>query len=416
MLRVCMRYGCGTRLPMHNVGDICEACASAGFVRAPPAVVPKRVPRRAKDRTHPLPRESIDLVRASLLREAQAIQESRPALAVPTESQDVDDSMDFDLVYPEDTVETVHSSNSDSTIQGRGPPVDEDADIDLELVYPEDAAEAARKSEPNPRTRVASQASLSAFFIGGLQTIPALDMAQLNNATLTNANLTPLRQCIMPGCNETLTSITLQRCVNCSLGYWKQRKQAAVEARSTPSGVVPGPPTTAAGTPVVMTPNNQESVIKLPKAGLAGGIAALDNTQGRSSDVEEVTEDDAPPPSSSPTSKDSNGPVADLTVDSVPGWDSDLTDLSSSSGEESESESESEVLKITIPVLVNHHSLDGIIAGKPVSRVEERSVNTKGFVMKIYGDVWLGLKMMRVHSRNRQHPMTPPLGTPDGGP
>ena len=64
VLRVCMRFGCGTRLPAHVRGDACEACARAGFVRPPPGVVQKRVPRRATEHTCPRPRESLELVRA----------------------------------------------------------------------------------------------------------------------------------------------------------------------------------------------------------------------------------------------------------------------------------------------------------------------------------------------------------------
>jgi hypothetical protein len=60
-LRACMRFGCGARLPAHVLGDVCSACAGAGFVRPP---VQKRVPRRATDHTRPRPRESRDLVRA----------------------------------------------------------------------------------------------------------------------------------------------------------------------------------------------------------------------------------------------------------------------------------------------------------------------------------------------------------------
>lgn len=71
-----MRFGCGERLPVHVSGEVCEACARAGFlVRPPPpppppllssAVVPKRMPVR---RQFPRSRDALDLVRAvSLLR------------------------------------------------------------------------------------------------------------------------------------------------------------------------------------------------------------------------------------------------------------------------------------------------------------------------------------------------------------
>lgn len=64
VLRICMRFECGARLPAHVLGDVCEACAGAGFVSPPPTVVQKRVPRRATQRTCPRPRESLDIVRA----------------------------------------------------------------------------------------------------------------------------------------------------------------------------------------------------------------------------------------------------------------------------------------------------------------------------------------------------------------
>lgn len=69
VLRVCMRFGCRARLPPHIPGDMCDTCTCAGFVRplpAAPPVVPKRVPRRAADRTSVTcdrPREPLDVVR-----------------------------------------------------------------------------------------------------------------------------------------------------------------------------------------------------------------------------------------------------------------------------------------------------------------------------------------------------------------
>ena len=63
-LRVCMRFGCGARLPPHVLGDMCSACGGAGFVHPPRAVVQKRVPKRATDHMDVRPGESRDLVRA----------------------------------------------------------------------------------------------------------------------------------------------------------------------------------------------------------------------------------------------------------------------------------------------------------------------------------------------------------------
>ena len=58
--RVCMRFGCGARLPLHVSGEMCEACAGAGFIR-PPTVqgVVERIPGRRTPVQQPL-----DLVRA----------------------------------------------------------------------------------------------------------------------------------------------------------------------------------------------------------------------------------------------------------------------------------------------------------------------------------------------------------------
>ena len=58
-LRVCIRFGCGTRLPAHVLGDMCEVCTGAGFVCPPPAPIQRHVlPSPATQRTCPRPRGS----------------------------------------------------------------------------------------------------------------------------------------------------------------------------------------------------------------------------------------------------------------------------------------------------------------------------------------------------------------------
>lgn len=70
-----MRFGCGARIPVHVLGDICEACVRAGFVRPLPAPAPAPVivpsqnrswmymQRRAAEHPYPRPQESL-VVRA----------------------------------------------------------------------------------------------------------------------------------------------------------------------------------------------------------------------------------------------------------------------------------------------------------------------------------------------------------------
>ena len=118
-LRVCMRSGCDARLPAHVLGDTCQACSGAGIVRpsTPREVAQKRTPRRATDRTRPRSRESRDLVRAvsrsfgteiasgetqSLVSIQSPMRETaRGAPTATTESKDVENEMEVDLVYPD---------------------------------------------------------------------------------------------------------------------------------------------------------------------------------------------------------------------------------------------------------------------------------------------------------------------------
>ena len=120
-LRVCMRSGCGARLPAHVLGDTCQACSGAGIARpsTPREVAQKRTPSRATGRTRPRSRQSRDLVRAvspsrsfgteiasgetqSLVSIQLPMRETaRGTPTATTERKDVEDEMEVDLVYPD---------------------------------------------------------------------------------------------------------------------------------------------------------------------------------------------------------------------------------------------------------------------------------------------------------------------------
>ncbi|KAF9233213.1 hypothetical protein BU15DRAFT_66775 [Melanogaster broomeanus] len=335
LLRVCMRFGC-----------VRDSCVQPRLSR--------NVSRDARRSARTcFPESRFDLVRA----------QSPSMSPTPTEIKDADDNMDLDLVYPEKLYTTLRTIPN-RILSGYIPLADDDPDVELELVYPEDAAEVPCKSATKSTPRASSPVSLSTLFAGNLQSIPALAMAQTSDTTPTVASSTPRRQCKMAGCNEVLLSTTsMQRCVRCSLDHWKQRKQAALETRSSRSRAGPSPPAPAVETPMVLTPNDQEAGPKLPEAIPAGEQAALDGNGDRIVGVEESPESSVSPPSS-PTSKNSSsfmGP--EFPIDSIPGWESDLTDLSSSEDDD-EAESRSEVnsgLKIRIPLLANRHPTDGSI-------------------------------------------------------
>ncbi|KAG6373669.1 hypothetical protein JVT61DRAFT_6336 [Boletus reticuloceps] len=154
--RVCIRFGCDARLPAHVPGDMCGACAGAGFVQ-------RRIPRRATERTFPRPRESLDLVGTS------SLQKAAHGTTVTMESMNVEDELEVDLVYPDDVpvaTQCVSTSEESKPIQ--------DEDVELELVYPEDAAETAWALLSKPQIKVSPPTTLRQFFRIGLQAISAL--------------------------------------------------------------------------------------------------------------------------------------------------------------------------------------------------------------------------------------------------
>jgi hypothetical protein len=152
----------------------------------------------------------------------------------------------------------------------------------------------------------------------------------------------------MPGCNEALPAQTrMERCVKCSIGDWKRHKLASADIDSSRR------PSTSSLT----TMEEKEETTTLDER----------------SDVED--ENDLPPPTSSPSKNSSDGLTADHGVRPIPGWDSDLTELSSSdSDSESVSDSDSDPdsrlggphgdtarLTIRIPLLANRLPPDSLL-------------------------------------------------------
>ena len=159
------------------------------------------------------------------------------------------------------------------------------------------------------------------------------------------------RHCQMPGCNETLPAQTrMRRCVKCSIGDWKQRKLASSEIDRSRR-----PSTSSLST---ITSMKEKEVTTMSE---------------ERSDVED--ESDLPPPSSSPGKNSSDGLMADRGVRPIPGWDSDLTELSSSESiSDSDSDSDSDPdprlgeshgdttrLTIRIPLLANRLPPDRLL-------------------------------------------------------
>ncbi|KAH0835725.1 hypothetical protein J3R83DRAFT_9548 [Lanmaoa asiatica] len=327
--RVCLRFGCGARLPVHVLGDMCEACTGAGFVRPPPAILQKRVPRRATERVCPRPRESLDLVRASLAQEA-----ARGAKVTENE-------LEADLVYPDDIpVATNYALTPSESKREELKPI-EDENVELELLYPEDAEKATRTSSSKPRTKLFPPPTLCELFKDSLQTIPASqDLTALADKSPPVSD----RNCHMPGCKEILPAQTrMQRCIKCSIGDWKRRKLAAMD--------IPDLSWRPNATSLTTDTSMEEKEVM--------------TTLSEISEVEDGS--DLPPPPSSSPSKGGGGEVTgDHDGRLIPGWDGDLTELSySNSDTESTSDSgpvpdprpsrprgDATGLRIRIPMLV----------------------------------------------------------------
>ncbi|KAF8556642.1 hypothetical protein OG21DRAFT_1506219 [Imleria badia] len=262
-------------------------------------VYPERVPGRATKRTFPHPR-SIAVVGASLLRTM-----ARRA-AVTTERECVENDSEVDLVYPDDIPVAIQCTSTASASKEEAPKPVEDEDMELELEYPEDATETMQTPSPKPRTRVSPPTTLRQLFKNSLQTIPTLqDITAL-------ADKSAPRLCWMPGCNQVLPAQTsMERCVKCSISDWKRRRLASMDT----SDISRRPSTSSLTTTTSMEENEVTTM--------------LDET----SDVE-----DDPPPTSS-----------------IPGWDSDLTELSSDSESECMSDLDSDSDSDPDPGLASSH-------------------------------------------------------------
>lgn len=147
----------------------------------------------------------------------------------------------------------------------------------------------------------------------------------------------------MPGCNKVLPAQTnMERCVGCSIDDWKRGRSSSM---------------------VTLDPLRWPSVSSLTTNSSMEAkevTLMLDDM----SDVED--KNDTTPPSSFPRKGSSDRPTEDHGVRPIPGWDSDLTELSSSDSDtesRSDSDSESDLelswpdgnptgLKIRIPLLV----------------------------------------------------------------
>ena len=151
----------------------------------------------------------------------------------------------------------------------------------------------------------------------------------------------------MPGCNEALPAQTcMERCVKCSIGDWKRRKQASAD--------IDPPPRPSTSSPSVGTSMEGKEATTIHDD--------ISGVEGAS---------DLPPPSSSPSKNSGNELTTDHGGEPIPGWDSDLTELSSSDSD-SESASDSDPdprpgaphedttgLTIHIPLLVDRLPPDG---------------------------------------------------------
>lgn len=148
----------------------------------------------------------------------------------------------------------------------------------------------------------------------------------------------------MPGCNEVLPVQTnMERCVRCGINDWKRRSRLSSMTVLDPSR---RPSTTSPTTTATM--EEKETAAMLVDM----------------SDVEEASDTSSPP--CSPRKGSNDEPAGDRGVRPIPGWDSDLTELSSSNSDsEGISDSDSEPdetlskpkmdttgFKIHIPLLV----------------------------------------------------------------
>ena len=149
------------------------------------------------------------------------------------------------------------------------------------------------------------------------------------------------RHCRTLGCNEALPAQTcMERCVKCSIGDWKRRRLASMNSSD--------PSQRSSTKSLTTTTSMEEKEVS----------TMLDET----SDVE--GENDPLPPSS-PSKSSGNELTGDGGARQVPGWDSDLTELSDSESESvSDSDSDQDLelaglhgdttgLKIRIPLLAH---------------------------------------------------------------
>ncbi|KAH7886791.1 hypothetical protein F5I97DRAFT_1050631 [Phlebopus sp. FC_14] len=347
-----MRFGCGARLLMDHIGEICEACVKAGlgsYNRTVGSADPKRVPRHAESTSCPrLPHESIDQVKPI------SSHSHLPGVTSGTEHTDED----LKLLYPEDAAEIAENTSSEARVPADMPAAKEDAGMELDLVYPDDVNNVVTKPPPNkPSSVVRTKRSSSALFEqreSRQATIPSLGARADDAVSPASASAITERWCETSGCDEVLPrNSSWKRCVKCTMKHWKQLKHAAFEARNKASL------SSLQAWKTKDTPGaNCQAVTSRPREADGVKLATL-SASGRDqmSEEKEPSGSDEPSPSSSP----SNHGIHDALC-SIPGWDSDPTDLSSEDGDKGETEIEREPekrsLKIRIPLLVNRQPPD----------------------------------------------------------
>ncbi|KAH7921340.1 hypothetical protein BV22DRAFT_737704 [Leucogyrophana mollusca] len=216
---------------------------------------------------------------------------------------------------------------------------------------------------PSANTHVVSLTSATS----GPQLVPSTSLASSAQARSSSTALPPLTQrpCETPSCDSIVPpGSRWQRCVQCSINRWRAR---CTRQASETVGVDNGDDAMA------VDEEERLGAVTLHRVGVADAhtVAAADT--GKSGpEAEGVEKPPALPPTSdvecsSPSSKSGRGLRHEPSMSSIPGWDSDLTDLSSDSGEsEIESDSASEPsprktgLKIRLPVLASKAAQHGL--------------------------------------------------------
>ncbi|OJA09017.1 hypothetical protein AZE42_07389 [Rhizopogon vesiculosus] len=331
--RVCMRYGCGVPLEPNQLFSFCDGCLRLGFGRVPPAPSPplKRHPKRIKRDEPP----SVTLI-SKVKRDIDTAQRGNA------------------LVQP---------------LQGKSPELGAgNDDMNLELVYPEDEELAAQNCVDSMAMKVDNSVSRPEPTLGPGRS--HLSPLTLTTTTTRSPSPQPLkRTCETLGCGGTVSpSATWQRCYKCSLQRWKERQHAAIAASSTVDSasaigeVMDGylPATLKAKVVHKISMNGEPEAV--PSRSQAAVLNAVDNLSLSELPDGQCVSDSGEAATASGTlniecGRDS-GMELESTQVSIPGWDSDLTDLCSEDEGVTESDSDSDakdssMIKIRIPVLAS---------------------------------------------------------------